>query len=256
MSNEIAKKEGFQLPSAESMLDMKELMAEEMDGLTFSFDSIKIPSGGGISFEVPSDDPESPDSEKSIDGVIVFHHAVNGYWDKKFDGENESPKCASTDGHTGIEFETGEVKNCKECPLNKFGSAEDGKGKACKNMRRIYILREGDMFPLLLVLPPTSIRNFSDYIAKRIVSKGLRSYGVVTRVTLKKAKSNAGITYSQALFTNVQKLSQDEMAFMKSYAEDIKEKAMDVSVEEEVAEQRNPSDYQPVDELEDDNIPF
>lgn len=54
-------------------------------------------------------------------------------------------------------------------------------------MHRVYTLREGEMLPLLLTLPPTSLKNLSDYIALRVVSKGMRSYGVVTKVSLKKA---------------------------------------------------------------------
>ena len=47
-------------------------IAEEMDGLgDISFDSIKIPSGGGLAFEVPGDDPENPGIEKEICGVIL-----------------------------------------------------------------------------------------------------------------------------------------------------------------------------------------
>ena len=69
-------------------------IAEEMDGLgDISFDSIKIPSGGGLAFEVPGDDPENPGIEKEICGVILVRRAANGYWKDTFNGENSMPDC-------------------------------------------------------------------------------------------------------------------------------------------------------------------
>lgn len=54
--------------------EVAQVIHEELDGLgPIPFDTVKVPSGGGIAFEVPSDDPESPDSEKSLVGVIVYH---------------------------------------------------------------------------------------------------------------------------------------------------------------------------------------
>lgn len=47
-------------------VDLAGILAEEMDGLTPSFDRIKIPAGGGISYEIPGDNPESPDTVKEF----------------------------------------------------------------------------------------------------------------------------------------------------------------------------------------------
>lgn len=234
---------GFMVPQMDSNLGMA--MAEEMDGLTISFDKVKIPSGGGVAFEVPGDDPESPDMVKELIGVIVDHHPINGYWGQKFDGQNNAPDCSSMDGKVGIGNPGG---NCKTCPCNQFGSAPDGKGKLCKNMHRVYILRSGEMLPLLLTLPPTSIKTFSDYIAKRIVMKGLRSYGVVTKVTLKKAQNAGGITYSQAQFSVEAVLDKETTEKMRQFSESIKATTRQLSVADE-------SDTVAVENSNDD-IPF
>jgi hypothetical protein len=34
--------------------DIGELIREELDGLKLSFDKVKIPSGGGLTFEIPA----------------------------------------------------------------------------------------------------------------------------------------------------------------------------------------------------------
>jgi hypothetical protein len=195
-------------------------MAEEMDGLNVNFDLVKFPSGGALVFEVPGEDAENPDSVKEIVGVIVDHHPVNAYWVEKFTGQNNHPDCASLDGKIG---EGNPGGNCKACPLNKWGSdTEGGKGKACKNIRRVYMLQEGKIFPLLLRIPPTSLQNFSDYISKRILQKGYRSFDVITKVTLKKAQSSGGIAYSQAMFSIAGLLDDEAKASMAKFSEELK----------------------------------
>ena len=72
-----------------------------MDGLGFTFERIKIPSGGGLAFELPGEDDDEPDLVKEIEGVIVFHHPVNAYWAEAYTGQNNPPDCASTDGRYG-----------------------------------------------------------------------------------------------------------------------------------------------------------
>lgn len=235
----------FKLPALNN--DMSEAYSEEMEGLPTSFDRIKIPTGGGLTFEIPSDDPNNPDVVKEIVGVIVDHHPINAYWPQKFEGQNNAPDCSSLDGKKGIGVPGG---NCKNCPLNKFGSAPDGKGKACKNMHRVYILRNGETWPLLLTLPPTSIKPFADYLAKRILPKGLRSYGVITKITLKKDTSNSGIVYSKAQFQLESVLDEATTEQLKMYSQGIKATTRQIDIEDsDIIEVENPK-------MDEENIPF
>lgn len=41
-----------------------EELAEDADGLQMSFQRVKIPAGGTLQFEMPSDDPDNPDYER------------------------------------------------------------------------------------------------------------------------------------------------------------------------------------------------
>jgi hypothetical protein len=216
----------FNLPA---LGDMGAAMQEEMEGLPTTFDRVKIPSGGGLAFEVPGDDPENPDTVKEIIGIIVDHHPVNAFWGEKYAGQNNPPDCSALDGKVGLTLD-GQQLPCNSCPHNAWGSAEDGRGKACKNMHRLYILRDGDFLPLLLTLPPTSIKNFADYIAKRVLAKRRRSYDVITKVTLKKAVSGGGITYSQAVFSLAGMLHQDIAKKMAEYSAGIKAVTRNIEV--------------------------
>lgn len=203
--------------------DIKDIIAEEMDGLgTVPFDIVKIPAGGGLSFELPGENDDTPIAATALEGIVIDHHPANVLWLAEYDGNNNQPDCSSFDGKTGID-KCGEVKQCATCPYNQFGSdIKGGKGKACKNMQHIYILRSGQFFPTLLVLSPASLAAWKNYVGKKIVVKGKRPYMVLTKVTLKKEKNDNGIVYSQAVFTKVEDLTPAECAEIKPIAESFK----------------------------------
>ena len=71
-NSDLMKQEKFMLPTMiESDFSAEEL-AEDADGLQMSFPRVKIPAGGTLQFEMPSDDPDNPDYEKTLVGVIVL----------------------------------------------------------------------------------------------------------------------------------------------------------------------------------------
>ena len=71
MSNEMTIMENNGYMAA--AIDLRDLFSEEMEGLRPSFDRIKIPAGGGISYEVPGDDPSNPDSVKEFKAVMPIN---------------------------------------------------------------------------------------------------------------------------------------------------------------------------------------
>lgn len=256
MANEVAvtNNSNFNLVTLEG--EIAEAIAEEMDGLgTVPFDRVKIPSGGGIAFELPGEDEDNPESATELVGVILYHHPVNAYWAEKFEGGSDQPDCSSNDGKMGVLKETGECKTCADCPFNQFGSGDNGSGKACKNTHRIYILREGNPVPLILSLPPTSLKYLRDYISKRILLKGMRCYHAVTKITLKKEKSAAGIAYSRAAFTFVEKLAPEQIAAAEAMVNTIKQtdRNMDVAADYEPAAGDG---FMNVPDGIDENLPF
>jgi hypothetical protein len=204
--------------------DFAAMVSEETEGLDLSFDKIKIPSAGSTVFEVPGEEDDT-DTVKEFSAVILHNHTLNCYYKTKYTGGNNPPDCGSFDGIMGEGDPGGE---CKSCPFNQFGSAppdvageENGKGKACKNRRRIYVLRENEIFPLLLSLPTGSLKEFTKYI-KKLLSKGKRANMVVTRFTLKKATSSGGVVYSQAQFTVDRPLSPQEQPLINDMTAQVK----------------------------------
>ena len=192
-------------------------MAEELNGLEGGFDRIKIPSGGMTVFEIPGETEDSPETVKEFSAVILYHHPILQYYREKYTGGSNPPDCGSYDGVTGVGTPGG---SCTKCPLSQFGSGENN-GKACKSRRRVFLLREGELFPMILSLPTGSLREFSRYI-KRLLSKGRKSNTVVTRFSLKKATNSSGIAYSQAAFGVDRVLSEEEQRLIQTLTEQVK----------------------------------
>ena len=127
-NTEIAVNEGFAVLANQNVLN--EALADDCQGLEFSFDRVKLPAGG-TAFEIPSAEGEDSEMAKDITGVIVYNHPAYAYYHDKYTGGNNPPDCSSFDGVNGIGNPGG---NCQNCPYNKFGSG-DGQSKLCKNKR-------------------------------------------------------------------------------------------------------------------------
>ena len=187
--------QNFVLPTALDSDFSSEDLADDMEGLQLTMQRVKIPGGGNLQFEIRGDDPDNPDYERKLVGVILHHHFANAYW-------------------------PGGV--CAACAFNQFGSTANGSGKACKNMRQIYLLRSGEYLPLQLSLPPTSLRPFNDFMNLAFVARRRPSYSAIVEIGLKRAESG-GYTYSVATFRKVRDLEGEGLAAVKSYAANFKE---------------------------------
>lgn len=194
-----------------------EILAEIEDELTDldqasepNYLKIKVPTSGGLAYAV-QDDEDGEDYKKTIDAVIVYTHNINGRWARSYgeggDPALKIPVCASVDGKTGFNRETGEVINCRMCPFNEYGTGvdKDGKptrGKACKNMRRIYLKMSGDPALYLLTVPPTSLKDVNRQL-KKILDGGTPYIGLVVRFSLARTQSASGSDYSKVVLRKV-----------------------------------------------------
>lgn len=154
----------------------------------------KVPSGGGKAFQIETGDEDSDTVATSIEGVVIHSHKCNARFDETVLGE--PPICSSMDGRIGTNAETGECLGCIDCPYNEFGSSSKGPGKACKNMIRLYVMVPGSPIPLLISLPPTSMKNWQAFRISTLAAKGLKPSEVVTEFTLTSAKNKEGKPYS------------------------------------------------------------
>ena len=215
-STELALMDSFKIANRYEGID-PELMAELQDELGdldpesgITCRQIKVPSGGGLAFEVQGEDEGDAEPMKEIDGVILFTHRLSAYWPGSFGSasnpEDKIPTCSSMDGKTGMVqagSRSGEVINCETCPYNQYGTGVDDKGnpkkgKACKNMRRIYLMMDGDPNIYLLTVPPTSIKDVNKQLAK-ILASGTPYTSMIVGFTLEKAQNSNGVAYSKVV---------------------------------------------------------
>lgn len=124
-------------------------------------------------------------------GVIAGFTLCNTYYDEDFDPDNpRSPVCFAF-GQKKDELgphddaETPQSERCEGCPQNEFGTADRGKGKACKNTYRLLVLPAGDYDHRAdrfeaptspedlegaelhaLSVSPTSLKAFSGYVSQ------------------------------------------------------------------------------------------
>ena len=240
MKNEIIANEnntpmttGFATES--DMAWLSNAMAEDCAGIDLQFDRIKIPAGGSTAFEFPSADGDDTQPVKEITGVILYNHPANAYYRDKYNGGSNPPDCSSFTGINGTGNPGG---SCTTCPYNKFGSGE-GKSKACKNRRMLYILIEGQLFPVILNLPVGSSAAYKSYV-KHILTQRQSLSSVVTTISLKKAMSDSNIAFSQAVFKMERPLSAEERASLAPMIEQMKTYAANLSSADLVNEEDVP----------------
>lgn len=226
--NELATLEKNHFDLVPFTAEIRDAIEEELDGMSLRFDMVKTPTAGSLAFEVPSDDPENPDIAKELIGIIVNHHKVNAFWEGEFDGANNTPICSSRDGKSGFDTQAAETVNCANCPRNQFGSDKNGRGKACKNMEHLYLLRSGNPLPIVVVIPPSSLKAWQEYLSKGVVLRGKKLNEVLTKITLKKEQNADGIQYSKFVFTKLDNLTPDEIAYVGPMAKALKDLTQNV----------------------------
>lgn len=217
--------------------EIQELIAENIgsDALTPNdLDRVKVPSGGGSVWEVPSVD--GIEATKVIEGVIIYRATRRAYWQAKYEGGGEQPDCFSDNGITGLGEPGGE---CAKCPFNEFGSGTDAKGnandsKACKEIRQLFVLPSDSLIPIVVNVPPGSLANVKSYFL-RLLRAQLKSTDVVTHIGLELAESKAGIKFSRVTLAAGARLEPEAAVRLQAYAASL-EPAIKASVRVERSE--------------------
>ena len=208
-NDKLAKPQTFGILSAapDELAAMQELVAEAVrdDVTQFDLPEVKVPAGGGTSWDVPT--LEGDQAVKSLRCVILCAQRVRQYYADEFSGENNPPDCASADGCTGQGCPGGD---CASCPLAQWGSGTNG-GQACSERRHMMLLKEDAALPMFLNLPPSSLKGFKKFRAL-LLGAMTPLHGVVVELGLTKAKSSTGIEDSQVTFTAAGKLDPEATA--------------------------------------------
>jgi hypothetical protein len=176
----------------------------------FNLDRIKMPSGGGIAWEVQT--LEGPSPEKALTGIIVYHRDVRTFWRSEYSGEGNPPDCSSDDGLHGFGDPGGD---CSACPFAQFDSGRNG-GQACKQQKQVFLLMGDSMLPAVVNLPPTSLRPYRDFML-RLGSARILYRHVEVRIGLDKVQGGNVPDYSRATIAMTRRLNESEALLVDGY---------------------------------------
>lgn len=215
----------FALMQDDAIEDMTDAIHENLAGGTLShrhLTRIQMPAAGATVWQVPT--AEGDKNMEAITGIIILQQPRRVFYAKSMnesDGENNRPDCFSNDAKTAygtrwVGDEPG-AHDCSTCPLAQFGP--NGERPRCSLRRNLYVLREEDMMPVVIDLPPTSIKNVENYMAS-LVQTGTRYSHAVTKIALQKAMSKGGPrsnAYSEAVFTKVGEVDRADRPKVNDY---------------------------------------
>jgi hypothetical protein len=118
----------------------------------------------------------------------VFDHA---WYDKAYDADVISPPACFAIGKDISTMAPNPISPmpqaalCSECPMNEFGSK--GKGKACRNGRRLLVAAVTDGIPdlgnvAIINISPTALKGYARYSKSLATVKKLPTWAVITKL--------------------------------------------------------------------------
>jgi len=152
----------------------------------------------------------NPCAGNKLDTVVIASIYENAFYTGEYDPDNpRSPVCfafGTTEEGMVPHPKAAEPQHatCKGCPKNEWGSADKGKGKACKNIRRLGLLpaspltvsdiQGGDM--AYAKLPVTSVAEWAKYVSSVNAIHKRPPFAVLTQLGAKPdEKSQFKVTF-------------------------------------------------------------
>lgn len=171
-------------------------------------------SGNRLSVEVKGSftTPDGFDLGDEIQVVVLDYMSANKFYTVAYDPNNPAPPDCYAIGKVindmAPESDSPQAQHtdCRTCPLNQFGSANNGKGKACQNRRLVAVLvvdpenpeahNEPDAPIYTLDLSPSNNKSFDG--AVNAVARALNGMPVkaILTVTAKNVGTYASVTWS------------------------------------------------------------
>lgn len=217
--NAVAKPNGTGKGTA--MVSWKERMAEKAKAAVAVADEA---GSGGQFISVRAGQLQyagAPVPGNALDVVVVEAVLENCYYADDFDPDNPvSPVCYAF-GREQAEMTPHEKSSdpqhegCKGCAMNEFGSADKGKGKACKNIMRLAIVPAKPLTSEAITksevaymkLPVTSVKAFTAYTKRLATVHNLPPFGFVTRLSAQPDPK----TQFKVTFEDVARIDDDEV---------------------------------------------
>lgn len=141
---------------------------------------------------------DNPIEGNAINVIVLNHVIENAYYGgARFDPDSPAnPVCFAIgkDEKSLAPHEESEEPQhdaCEGCPMNEWESADTGRGKACKNIRRLALLTEDaldegveDAEAAFIKVPVTSVSNWATYVRKLKETTNRPPYAFITEIKL------------------------------------------------------------------------
>ena len=151
-----------------------------------------------------------------LEVIVLDFVAGNFFYDRPYDRDNPIPPACFALGQEpknlvpSTNSPDRQADMCSVCPLNQFGSADNGKGKACKNSRLVAVTpvpngdEQGDLPIWVMSIPPASIKAFDAYVQTISTKHSTVPVGVLTEVSM-----DPGSMYAAPRFKALRKLEDE-----------------------------------------------
>lgn len=166
-----------------------------------------------------------PVQGNKADMVVLESIFENSFYPDKYGTtDNTSPACYAFSPTGGEDMaphpdaEHPQSKTCRECPQNRYGSADGGrgKGKACANRRRLAVISAASVSSAeeinnaptaYLRVPPTSTRYWSAYVQNVLARTDMPFFASITNIGVVPDPK----TTMRCIFTHVAEVKDDEL---------------------------------------------
>jgi hypothetical protein len=164
----------------------KETVASVSQGQFISF------KGGVLSVD------GSPIKDNKLPVVVVDFMLENNFYAGKYNPNNTKPPSCYAIGRKADEMVPHEesadpqAASCAECPHNEWGSAEEGRGKACKNGARVALMSADGLNAKIVPqsevrfakVPVTSMRPFAAFVKNSGEVLGKLPFQLITELAV------------------------------------------------------------------------
>jgi len=178
----------------------------------------------------------APIKENKMQVIVVDHILANVFYKGKFNPDDPVPPVCYAFGRDDKELVPHEKatdqqhEQCKGCPQNEWGTADTGRGKACKNSRRLACIAADvvdsgnvqDAQVAYLAVPVTSVKGWAGYVRQLADVLRRPPLGVVTEVSLvPDAKDQFKMVFRSVEPINDKKVLGQLLAKQKAVSSDI-----------------------------------
>lgn len=152
--------------------------------------------------------------ENKMEVIVIVDVTHNAFYEGRYDPDNpQSPVCFAFGDPTGEDDDfvmaphpdssAPQADDCASCPQNAWASADQGRGKACKNMHRIALISAGDIEDVAAAevaymhIPVMSVKGWAGYVRQLADVEGKPPLAFITTIScVPDAKSQYRVVFS------------------------------------------------------------